>query len=419
MLKLKENFRLGVSSASMQIEGGQLNSNWHDWAAQNKIKDGSTPANANDHYYRYHEDFLIMQEMGIKDYRFSVEWSRIEPEEGEFDTLALEHYRTMIIDMKSLGIRPLLTLWHFSHPMWFEDKKGFLNAGNIQYFMRYVGVVIEYLGDLVDEYITINEPNVYAIMGYLFNEWPPSNNNGFAQVFKVMSVLSTVHIQTYKHIKEMLPHAQVGYAHHVRHFTGQPKVNVKMARYLFQDALAIACMTGEFKMPLRNIRRFKKGIYVDFIGINYYTQTTINNINFDFSKDLPKNDLGWDIYPEGLARVIREVYDICQKPIYITENGTCDNDDRFRARYLADHLEVITKMGLPVERYYQWSFSDNFEWVEGESSRFGLVHIDYETQARTIKRSGYFYKDLIKNHGITQQMVQEYLVGSAYDTHQG
>lgn len=413
MFKLNDNMKLGVASASMQVEGGELNSNWHDWADRGFVKDGSSPSNANDHWNRYEEDFKLMREMGITEYRFGIEWTRIEPTEGEFSDEALNHYRRMIECMRDNGIRPLMTLWHFSHPMWFENEGGWLKSENIPYFTRYVSVVLNSLGDLVEEYITINEPNVFAVNGYLFNEWPPSNNNGFVQCVKVMSVLATAHIEAYKLIKEYNNDYLVGFAHHVRVFKG---VGAGLFRFLFQDGVALAFTKGEFKFPFVNYRRFKKGDYVDFLGVNYYSQTIVKGMEFGFSTDLPKNDLGWDIYPEGLVRCVRELYALCPKPIYITENGTCDNDDRFRSRYIYDHLNAINKVGLPILKYYYWSFSDNFEWVEGESSRFGLVHINYETMERTLKESGRFYASIIKNRGITRSTYDEFVAGSHYDS---
>lgn len=412
MIELKKGLTLGVASSSMQVEGGDIDSNWHDWYRQGKIKDGSSPSRANDSWNRYEEDFVLMEQMGIKEYRFGIEWTRIEPIEGEFSESALNHYREMILSMKKHGIRPLMTLWHFSHPMWFENEGGFLKVDNIPYFTRYVSVVLNSLGDLVNEYITINEPNVYAVNGYLFNEWPPSTDNGFLQCVKVMSVLATAHIEAYKLIKEVDKSNKVSFAHHVRVFKGN---GAGVARFLFQDGLAHAFTKGEFKFPFINYKGFKKGSYVDFIAVNYYSQTVIKGTEFGFSSFLPKNDLGWDILPEGLPRVVRELYAICPKPIYITESGTCDNDDRFRIRYLYDHLKAINSLGLPLERYYHWSFSDNFEWVEGETSRFGLVHINYETMERTIKESGHFYQDIIKHHCITDEAYQQYVEPSKYD----
>lgn len=418
MYHLRKELSLGVASASMQIEGGNIDSNWHDWYAQGKIKDGSNPANANDHYHRYQEDFQIMAQLGIKEYRFGVEWTRIEPREGEFDQEALHHYKEMITSMKSLGIRPLLTLFHFSYPMWFERKGGFLKFENNQYFLRYVSQCLEAFGDLVDEYITINEPNVWAVQSYLFGEWPHTGPTGLKPTLTCMSVLATAHIHAYQLIKDFKPEAKVSFAHHVRVFKPKAKKDTPMTKlmaYAFQEIISHAFFKGDFKFPLINKEGIKKGEYIDFIAVNYYTQTVVSGTDFGFSAHLPKNDLEWDIYPEGLSRLSRELYSILPRPIYITENGTCDNDDRFRSRYLYEHLTEINKIGLPLERYYYWSFSDNFEWIEGESSRFGLVHIDYETQERTIKKSGYFYRDIIKHHGFTTDMVEEYLKDSHYD----
>ncbi len=418
MFKLKDDFVLGVASASMQTEGGELDSNWHDWYRRGKIKDGTSPANANDHYKRYAEDYQIMQDLGIREYRFSVEWSRIEPVEGQFDDEVLAHYRGMVVDLRSRGIRPLLTLWHFSYPMWFERLGGFYEEANVRYFLRYVKEVLKALGDLVDDYITINEPNVWAIESYLMREWPPSEKNGVFSAVRVMSVLAACHIEAYQLIKETYPKAQVSFAHHLRVFVPKRRMDtplMHLMRFGFQDAVTKMFAKGEFPFPFRNYHKLKPGDYIDFWAVNYYTRTVVKGIRTGFGQTLPKNDLGWDIYPEGLVELCRKIYDYVPKPIYITENGTCDNDDRFRARYIYEHVEVINQSDLPIKRYYYWSFSDNFEWAEGESSRFGLVHIDYKTQERQVKDSGLFYRDIIRDHGVTEACYKRYVEGSHYD----
>ena len=127
-----------------------------------------------------------------------------------------------------------------------------------------------------------------------------------------------------------------------------------------------------------------------------------------------RNDLGWEIYPEGIVRCANEVYSILKRPIYITENGTCDNNDTFRCRYIYDHLKVLCESDLPVERYYHWCFCDNFEWIEGESARFGLVHVDYETQKRTIEKSGRFFSGVIQADGVTEEIYEKYVKSQEY-----
>ena len=171
---------------------------------------------------------------------------------------------------------------------------------------------------------------------------------------------------------------------------------------------------GKFKWPLKASLPVETGGYCDFIGINYYSRTTVSGFGDGIRKNAPKNDLGWEIYPEGIIRCSEKLYSLIKRPIYITENGTCDNNDTFRCRYIYDHLKLICESKLPFERYYHWCFCDNFEWLEGESARFGLVHVDYETQKRTVKKSGSFYSEVIKAGGVTSEIYERYVKDQIY-----
>lgn len=422
-MKFKNNFRLGVASASTQIEGGHVNSNWNWFSDQNNIKDLSDVARANNHYELYAKDLKLMAQMGIKDYRFSIEWARIQPEENSFNSDALVHYRDMILEMKKLNIQPILTFYHFSHPMWFETKGAWTKKENIIDFLKFISKCLEVFGDLVEEYITINEPNVYAVNGHLFGIWPPANKS-LKQTLDVMSVFALAHIKAYELIHTIresrrYTNTKVSFAHHVRDFTSKTnclidQTTTKVFKSLFQDKLTKAMFLGDFEFPLINYGKVKPGKYIDFIAVNYYTRSAISNFKEGFMDDTYKNDLGWEIYPQGMIKVIKELYNVLNLPIYITENGTCDNNDYFRNRYLYDHLKVIAESSLPIERYYHWCFVDNFEWLEGESARFGLVHNDYHTQQRTIKHSGYFYTQIINEKGISDQMYEDYVKHQHY-----
>jgi beta-glucosidase len=161
-------------------------------------------------------------------------------------------------------------------------------------------------------------------------------------------------------------------------------------------------------MPLRRTSDIRHGRYYDFIGINYYTRSTVRGIGDGVRSGVPVNDLGWEIYPQGLIECARRMHKKYDAPIFITENGTCDENDSFRCRYIFEHLNEISKSDLPIERYYHWCFCDNFEWLEGESARFGLVHVDYDTQTRTCKQSGFFFSKIIEQNGVDEQLYTEY-----------
>jgi beta-glucosidase len=174
-------------------------------------------------------------------------------------------------------------------------------------------------------------------------------------------------------------------------------------------------MRGDFIAPLRSPFIVPMGEYADFIGVNYYSRSTVSGLSDGVRENCPKNDLGWEIYPEGIVRCTEKLLKVLRRPVWVTENGTCDMEDAYRARYICEHLKAMTDSGLPFERYYHWCFCDNFEWLEGESARFGLVHVDYETQQRTVKNSGRFYSEASAAGGVTEEIYEKYVSGEKYN----
>ncbi len=422
--KLKEGFLLGTASAATQIEGGECSHNWNDWYHRGKILDGSDPARATDHYNRWKEDADLMSDMGLKIYRLGIEWARLCPTENTVDESAVAHYREELTYLREKGISVLLTIHHFTNPMWFEKKGGFTRVENIEYYIDLVALVVRSFGDLVCEYITINEPNVYATSSYYFGIWPPGEKS-FGKAIKVMSIMSICHIRAYELIHKIrnemgYDDTKVSFANHVRVFDPENAKNpwhricAILLEHFFQSAVTEAMCLGKFKWPLKKILPIKRGEYCDFIAVNYYTRSTISGFGDGVRELSPKNDLGWEIYPEGIIRCTKKLYNLIKRPIYITENGTCDNTDTFRCRYIYDHLKVINESDLPVERYYHWCFCDNFEWIEGKSARFGLVHVDYETQKRSIKNAGNFYSEVNYAGGVTEEIYEKYVKNQEY-----
>ena len=416
--QLKPGMLLGAASAATQIEGGDKNNNWYDWYQKGHIKDGSDPSVATMHYELWREDLQLMQDMKIQCYRFGVEWSRIEPEEGVFDEAVIARYREEIQAMVDAGIRPLLTLHHFNNPMWLEEKGAFLVRDNTRYFLRFVRKMVESVGDLVSEYITINEPNVYAFNGYFTGDWPPGKRN-LKDMIAVMTNLAAAHIAAYGLIRKIryqrgYRDTKVSFANHLRVFTPKNDKNpihrfwAEAVERVFQGALTKAMVLGQVELPIGRHPGIVPGNYCDFHAINYYSRSTVSGPADGVADHGPVNDLGWEIYPAGIVETARKMYDLLPRPIWVTENGTCDNTDAFRARYIAEHLMALSFSDLPVERYYHWCFCDNFEWIEGNSARFGLVHVDYDTQQRTVKNSGEFYRRVIENGGVTREMWDEY-----------
>ena len=240
-----------------------------------------------------------------------------------------------------------------------------------------------------------------------------------------MENLAWCHITAYNIIHERreemgFSDTMVGCANHLRVFASKNEKNLwhriaaKLNSFLFQDALTDAMTLGKFTFPLKNFAKLPKGEYTDFIGLNYYSRSTVSGIGDGVRENSPRNDLDWEIYPNGIVECAQRLYDVLPREIWVTENGTCDNSDSFRCRYLYEHLEAISKSDLPFKRYYHWCFCDNLEWIEGNSAKFGLVEIDEKTRERKIKTAGEFYSDIIRNKGVSEEAFEKFVAKQEY-----
>ncbi len=416
-MRLPGDFLLGTATAGTQIEGGRVPGSWHRWADEGHIRDGSHPERANDHWRRVDTDVELLRELGCHTHRMSVEWARVEPEEGRFDQSAIAHYRHELVRLREAGIVPLLTLHHFANPLWLEDDGGWLDRRVIARFERYVRHVVAELCDLVSDWVTINEPNVYLLEGYVLGEWPPGRRSVVAYLRGARQMIRA-HLAAYRAIHEIGSacgvRMRVGVAHHLRVFEpAHPVLAPAIARVLDRlvHTIFLDGMTaGRLRFPLagRPPEAEGRGPWSDFLGVNYYTRDTIRLslhprrafARLDVARGAPVNDLGWEIYPAGLARVVRPLAERYALPVWITENGTCDGRDAFRSDFIRSHLREVAELvsrGVPIERYYHWSLIDNFEWLEGESARFGLVACDYPTQRRRVRDSGRLYASICRS----------------------
>ena len=390
-----DNFLWGAGTSSHQVEGGTDN-DWDAWERKNAKRlsdeakdkweqwqkkkfpemfdaDNYIAGDACDHYNRFTKDFDIAQKLGHNAHRFSIEWSRIEREEGVFDSHALDHYRDVVNALCEKGIAPFVTLWHWTLPRWLVKQDGVMSEKFIFYFERYTRTVAEHLGKSVKFWITINEPDVYASKSFLQGAWPPQRRNFFAY-HRVLKQLAKAHRASYHMIKEINESAQVGITKNSPYVKIIPLFN--------------------FVIGQRFFRMIKK--CQDFIGINYYK-------SFDYSRDNRStlSDIGWRINPRGFYNVLMAVREY-GLPIYITENGLADADDKKRSDFIRDHLYWMWKAirnGADVRGYLHWSLLDNFEWDKGFWPRFGLVGVNYKTQERTIRKSAMMYKNIIKQNG--------------------
>ncbi|AFG36462.1 glycoside hydrolase family 1 protein [Spirochaeta africana] len=407
------DFLFGSATASLQVEGGDTNNTWYRWCELGKIHDGTHCVRAVDHWNRVDQDIHLMLQLHQQTYRMSLEWSRIEPEPGVFSQEAVRHYRYELAALRTAGIRPLVTLHHFSLPLWFEDAGGWLQPEAPEIFLRYARFIATELIDLVQDWCTINEPNVYLLFGYALGQWPPGYRS-IRGYFRAARQLMRIHGMTYQALHEIYrAHerpVQVGAAHHLRVY--DPRSERSGPRRWVQAVLCRVLDTVTQWMFVRGMTTAGSQRTADYLGINYYTRDRISWSWNPFrlctrqtvTAGAPVNDLGWEIYPEGLLRLLRR----CSRafpdlPLYITENGTCDAADRFRERYIIEHLQQVRQAlqeGIPVQRYYHWSLMDNFEWLEGESARFGLIAVEYDTQKRRIRNSGFRYAEIARSGNI-------------------
>jgi len=416
-LKFPDGFLWGAATSAHQVEGGNCNSwsewekknaerlavdarrgidVWKEWESRNREKfpEMSEPDNyisgtAADHYNRFKADFDLAKELGQNAHRFSLEWSRIEPEEGQFDETELNHYREVVHALRERGLEPFVTLWHWPMPLWLEAKGGWENPDTIQYFKRYAERVVEALGDAVTFWITLNEPEVYAGHSFLKGYWPPQKKSYFSYR-RVIRHLVRAHKLAYTAIKKQNKGACVCVAKHNVYFEAYKNRMVNRLLKIFVD-----WWWNEWF--LKRIRA-----YQDAVTVNNYHH---NRIDYGFNKNDNErvSDMGWELYPASLAAVARELrkYDV---PIYITEHGLADADDTRRAWFIKEslrHLHEVIAEGVPVRGYLHWSLLDNFEWDKGFWPRFGLIEVDFKTQERKIRPSAYEYKKICEDNALT------------------
>jgi len=372
-MKFPNNFLWGAATSSHQVEGGNVN-DWSEW------KKGDA-GRACDHYHRFEQDFDLAKSLGHNAHRFSIEWSRIEPKEGKINQNEIEHYRQVIRALRQRGLEPFVTLWHFTLPTWLAKKGGWLNPKAPYYFDRYVKIIAENLFNEVKFWITINEPNVYALNSYLRDVWPPQKKSA-AKYLKVLKNLVKAHQLAYRALRLVDLDCQVGVAKNQTFFEGN--LLLKYPANYFHNQY--------FLERIKNSQ--------DFIGLNYYFHNRIKGFKFNHNSNEEFSDLGWEIYPEGIYRVLKDLKKY-NKPIYITENGLADKDDAKREKFIKEHLTWIWRAiqeKIDVRGYFHWSLLDNFEWDKGFWPRFGLIEVDYQTMARKIRPSAKIYARICKEN---------------------
>lgn len=434
-----DDFLWGVSTAAFQIEGahdsdGKGSSIWDVFTSQKgKIKNGHHALTACDFYNSYQDDIDLIRELNIPNFRFSISWPRIMPTGTHpVNQAGIDYYNKIIDSLLASGIEPWITLYHWDLPHELELKGGWTSRESVSWFSEYVDVCAQYFGDRVKNWMVINEPSVFTGAGYFLGIHAPGKK-GITNYLKAMHHVTLATAAGAKILRNKIPNANIGTTFsctHIEPATDSLK-DIEAAKRV--DTL----LNRTFIEPILGLGYPQKDLPVLKKLNNYILEDDLNNLDFDFDfiglqcytrevvksamlipyigaelisaekRNVISTDMGWEVYPPALYHVLKKFNEYKGiKKIIITENGAAFPDtvtngkvfDIKRTHYIQDHLEQILKAkeeGLNVEGYFVWSLTDNFEWAEGYNARFGLIHVDFETQKRTIKNSGLWFKDFL------------------------
>jgi beta-glucosidase len=396
-LRFPDGFLWGAGGSAHQVEGGNTANDWWAFEQRGCLEGGVVSGDAADEWNRYHEDYALAAELGHNAHKLSVEWSRIEPQPGVYDEAALAHYAEVLTTLRALGLKTFVTLHHFTSPLWMAAAGTWEHAQAAPRFAAYCEVVAGRLGHLVDAWITINEPMLVAVLGYVEGTWPPERKS-FRSGRRVARNLMRAHRLAYEAVKRVKPDAVVGIAVNATVFE-------LSTRGTFGERLLLAPL--DWAANLWYLDRVRDRL--DFIGLQYYSRATVSGVVFGdptiatLGEPLPVSDLGWAIYPQGLHNITRRTWHRYKLPIYITENGIADATDVQRKAFIHDHLRCLHEAiaeGADVRGYFHWSLIDNMEWLQGFWPRFGLIEVDYATQQRRVRDSARYYATICRANGV-------------------
>ncbi|NLL14163.1 MAG: beta-glucosidase [Fibrobacter sp.] len=436
-LSFPSDFIWGAATAAYQIEGaafedGRTETIWDRFARlPGKIRNADNGDIACDHYHLWEKDVELMKTLGLKGYRFSISWSRVLPDgRGTVNPKGIDFYSRLVDKLLENNIEPFITLFHWDLPMALQDAGGWLNRRIADWFTEYAVVMYKSLGDRVRYWSTHNEPNVFALCGYLTGKHAPGIKD-HSTYTQVIHHLLLAHGDATSAGRSILPKAKFGITlalgmDYPANDTPEDNAAVDIAWTTGPRTLLDPIFKGSYPaLENDSITPFNPVILdndlkricqpLDYLGINHYFSnwlTIQNNLPKITRNDLPKTDRGWTVYPEGFKDMLLKVTDEYGKiPIYIMENGAAYPDtisedsmvhDPLRVEYYRSYIrslhEAIMK-GVDVKGYFAWSLLDNFEWEEGYSSRFGIVYVDFKTQKRIIKDSGKFFSKVIRDNG--------------------
>ena len=438
------DFLWGAATAAYQIEGSPLadgagQSIWHRFShTPGRTANGDTGDVACDHYNRYESDIGLMKEIGLKGYRLSVSWSRVFPEgRGRMNSKGLDFYSRLIDKLLEAGITPNVTLYHWDLPAALDDMGGWLNPDIASWFGDYATVVFDALADRVPMWATINEPLVVMDGGYMHGNLAPGHRNMYEAPIVTHNLLRAHGRGVQAFRAKNATGSKIGLVVNLepKYPASESKEDVEAANRVdaygnrqYLDPVFFGTYPDELKEIFGEawINAFAEDMQlirepIDFLGVNYYSRSVVHhdeqkppiNVSAVRQTDQLHTEMGWEVFPAGLTRILTWVKsrygDI---PLYITENGSAFTDaptaidgrveDPLRVQYLKSHLQAIRdamKQGVQLRGYFAWSLLDNYEWSKGYTKRFGIIHVDYNTQVRTIKDSGRFYSSIIRSNG--------------------
>ncbi len=371
---LPPGFLWGAATAAHQVEGGNWNNDWWAWEHTPGSPCTEPSGDACDHFYRYPEDIRLLAELGFTSYRFSVEWSRIEPEDGEFSRAALDHYLRMCAVTREAGMEPVVTFHHFTSPRWVAARGGWTEAETADRFARFATRAARHLGDSIGRVCTINEPNIVATFGQLTGIFPPGNHSPELR-HRANQVFLSAHRKAVEAIKDAVPGVPVG---------------LTLAMSEWEAVEGGEARLEELRRPMEDV--FLEGAAEDdFIGVQTYTRSRVGPGGLlEPEEGVALTLMGYEFRPQALEATIRRAAAVTGVPVLVTENGVAVTDDAARAEFISQALRGVVRClddGIEVQGYFYWSALDNFEWALGYRPTFGLIAVDRDTQQRTVKPS--------------------------------
>ncbi len=407
---MKEPFLWGVATSAFQLEG----SPHADWASWDSIL--TQAPQVTHHYDLYKKDLQLLKELGVNAYRFSIEWSRIQPHESQWNEEAVTHYQEIIDILKANDIEPIVTIHHFTHPLWFIRKYPWHTKASVEKFLFFAEKLLASIKN-VRYWITFNEPYVLVLGGYLEGCMPPGLRDVSLAVTALQNIL-TCHGKAYDAIHARDPGAMVSVAHNMaalapwKRWNPLDRLLARIAKYFYNHSLLDAFLTGHLQVRFPFGRTYHISVPVknklDFFGVNYYTRIHIRfnplkkmgvELRHHDIEGYGLTDMGWEIHPHGLEKVLRYASKL-NLPIIITENGIATRNDRKKIRFMKGHIDVLErciKNGMDVRGFFYWSLIDNYEWLRGLDARFGLYRVDFSSLERIPTKAALYYSYLIKS----------------------